>query len=118
MYENEKIRLLDKKRKARAIAKFFSNHHKHLTHGKPITWEEAKIVGVKVENIEVVDPTLAKMIKEYYLRFEMIFDSPVLNKIYQSESQYIVMHTPGIRIIGQIPNIPLPISPPPVTLDE
>lgn len=113
MFEEEKIKPAIKKVRARAIAKFFSDHRRHLTHGRPIIYTEAAEVGVKVRNIEEVDLVFAERIKEYYMRFEGIFSmNSRINKIFQSEKEYIVNLTPVVQLIGPFPFPHLPISPP------
>lgn len=109
--DEQKLSLRKKKFKANSISKFFSDHRKHMTHGRPISWDEAAKKGVKVKNIEEVDRDLAELIKEYYLRFENIFSNTVINKIFHSENEYMVNFTPVVQGVQRIVLPSLPISP-------
>ncbi|MCK4463506.1 MAG: hypothetical protein KAU58_04250 [Candidatus Omnitrophica bacterium] len=62
MFSEDKISPRKKKIKANSISKYFSDHRKHLTHGRPIMWEDAAKKGVKVRNIEQVDSDLAALV--------------------------------------------------------
>ncbi|MBM3251794.1 MAG: hypothetical protein FJZ11_03325 [Candidatus Omnitrophica bacterium] len=113
MFEEEKAKPAIKKLKARFIAKFFSDHRRHLTHGRPIIYGEAAKVGVRVKNVEEVNLDYAEKLKEYYMRFEGIFSmNSRINKIFQSENEYMVNLTPVVQLIGPLPFPHLPISPP------
>ena len=104
--------------KAENIAKFFSDHNLHLTHGRPIFRDEVRVQGVQVDNTEAIDMELANLIWEYYYRFETIFGSNLpVTKIFQSESEYIVTYAPvvqiqsPIQIPGPPPQVPQPTKP-------
>ena len=112
MFAEDKISPRKKKMKANSISKYFSDHRKHLTHGRPITWDEAAKKGVKTRNIEEVDGELANLIKEYSLRFEFIFSNTAVNKIYHSEKEYMVNLTPVFQGIPRLALSPLPVPPP------
>jgi len=111
MFSEDKISPRKKKIKANSISKYFSDHRKHLTHGRPIMWEDAAKKGVKARNIEEVDIDLATLIKEYSLRFEYIFHNIAINKIFQSEKEYMVSMNPVIPRLRPDMVAPLPISP-------
>ena len=111
MFSEDKISPRKKKVKANSISKYFSDHRKHLTHGRPIMWEEAAKKGVKARNIEQVDKEFAVLIKEYFLRFEYIFHNITINKIFQSEKEYMVSMNPIIPRLRPAIVAPLPISP-------
>ncbi|MBI2647333.1 ATP-dependent Clp protease proteolytic subunit [Candidatus Woesearchaeota archaeon] len=103
----------DSAKKAQKISRYFSNHNNFLTHAKPITLDMIKkipeIEHLKVMNIEDVDTKLASLIWEYYCRFEGIMSStsPV-NKIFHSESEYMVNLAPFIQVQNpvQVPQQP------------
>jgi len=95
-------------REARKIAKYFSSHGKHKTHGRPIFRDEAKKVGViKIDDLEH-DKNYRDLVWEYYMRFEFIFMNPVVAKVFHSENEYMVKLAPTIKI----PNLnPIPVTP-------
>ena len=67
--------------------------------------------ALKLGTIEDVDRDLAALIKEYFLRFEYIFHNIAINKIFQSEKEYMVSMNPVIPRIRPAMVSPLPISP-------
>lgn len=87
-----------RRRIARKIGDYFSSQKKHLTHRRPIFRKEAKTQGVVVQKIEE-DKIFADMIKEYYYRWELLFNSPTpVTKVFQSESEFIVKNAPMVFI--------------------
>lgn len=99
-----------RRRVASKIGAYFSNQGKHLTHRRPIFRKEAKAQGVVVKEIEK-DKTFAGMIKEYYYRWEFLFNTPTpVTKIFQSESEFIVKNAPVI-FIDEPANLPKPPRP-------
>ncbi|MBU1148383.1 MAG: hypothetical protein KKD11_08550 [Candidatus Omnitrophica bacterium] len=111
MFSEDKISPRKKKVKANSISKYFSDHRMHLTHGRPIMWEDAAKRSVKARSIENIDRDLAALIKEYFLRFEYIFHNIAINKIFQSEKEYMVSMNPVIPRLRPAMVSPLPISP-------
>ena len=102
---------LEEKKKERVAAKignYFSSQKKHLTHRRPIFRKQARAQGVVVRDIEK-DKIFAEMIRKYYYRWELLFNSPTsVTKVFQSESEFIVKHAPTVLVQNPV-RIPQPL---------
>lgn len=106
-YMLQNLEIKKRRRVAAKIGNYFSSQGKHLTHRRPISRKEAKAQGVIIQDIEK-DEIFAEMIKEYYYRWELLFNTPTpVTKIFQSESEFIVKNAPVVFIESPV-NIPKP----------
>lgn len=97
-YMFKDLSALKKRKIAEKIGNYFSSQRRHLTHRKPIFREQAIAQGLVIEQIEK-DRKFAQMIKEYYCRWELLFNTPTpVTKIFQSESEFIVRNAPVVML--------------------
>lgn len=111
-YMLQNLEASKKRRVAAKIGSYFSNQAKHLTHRRPISRKEAEAQGVVVKKIEK-NKVFAERIKEYYYRWELLFNTPTpVTKIFQSEAELIVRSAPVVFLDRPV-RIPQPPRPKP-----
>lgn len=99
--------------KAAAVAKFFSSHNLHLTHGKPIKLDDLQKRGLNVKNIITDFPDIADDIWEFYCRYELVLgNNPALAKIIMSKNGLNVRYEARMQLQLLPQMIPQPPEPP------
>ena len=94
--------------KARKVARYFSTHGKHKTHGRPIFRDEVRKIGIDgIVNLEK-NKKFRDIVWEYYTRFEFIFANPQIAKVFHSEKEYMIKLAPIVQIQNPIA---IPVSP-------
>jgi hypothetical protein len=90
--------------KAEAIAKNLADHKKYLSHGRPIGINEARNIGIKVDDLRD-DLKLRDKIWELYCVLEILLDRSPIIKLYEnSNGVFLAKNIPFQPVV--IPNIP------------
>jgi len=98
MFKNDK----NKKQKAKKIATQLSSHKIYLSHGRPIKIQDAKKMGLKINDLRD-NIQLRNNIWELYCIIEIFLDRSPIIKLYENNK--------GTFLIKQIPVQPLPQKP-------
>jgi len=85
---------------------YFANYKKHLTHARPIGWDEVKDMDLK---IHLAEGKLAALLRDAYIMLKGFFSMSPYAKLYENSSNLSYGHS--------IP-IPLPPLPPPEIIEQ
>lgn len=90
--------------KAEDIAKNLADHKKYLSHGRPIGINEAKKIGIKVDDLRDNIP-LRDKVWELYCVLEILLDRSPIIKLYEnSNGVFLAKNIPFQQVV--IPHIP------------
>jgi len=95
---------------------YFASHETHLTHGRPIGWDEIKDKGL---NIHLADGEFVELLREAYIMLKHFLDNSPFVKMYESADLcFGIMHQKGRVGVGYRqseppPDAPQPPAPPP-----
>lgn len=92
----KRVTAVDKKRRAKEIAKVLCNHKKWLTHGRSI-----KIADLEAMRLKITDYSkqskLAEAVRRYHTLLQMTFDSTNIYKVFETpDSQILRFVTPAV----------------------
>lgn len=89
---------------AARIAECLSDHHKFLSHGRPLGLDEVKELGLVVEDLSV-QPDLQTKIWELYCRIELLFDGTPWVKVFASKSFLVGKLVPHVVEVPALPGV-------------
>jgi hypothetical protein len=100
--------------KAKPIAEWFNDHKQHLSHGRPLSFEEVHAQGVRVSLFEE-DRVFQDQVLSAWHGVQHSLTERAVNKIIENQEgkAWIVQGSPGLVVVGQQPGPP-PATPRPL----